>query len=111
MGVKQELMRPPDVESAQQAVEVLRGWIVDGHPQYSLFPTIWKDDLPSWGRFLADTANHLANAIAEDTGRGRQQILASIVSAFVQELTEELGTHEGQFHSIQNQSGVIADGG
>lgn len=93
-----ELMRPPDAATAEQAVEILRGWIIDGHPQYSLFPTVWKDDLPSWGRFLADTANHLANAIAENTDRGRQQVLAAIVTAFIQELTDATGTHEGQFH-------------
>jgi len=104
-------MRPPDVDTAQQAVELIRGWIVDGHPQYSLFPTVWKDDLPSWGRFLADTANHLANAIAEDTGSDRQQIMAAIVSAFIQELTEATRTHEGQFHERPDEPGGAADSG
>jgi hypothetical protein len=95
-------MRPPDVDTAEQAVELLRGWIIDGQPQYSLFPTVWSDDLSSWGRFLADTANHLASAIAEDTGRDRQQILSEIVGAFIQELTEATGTHEGKFHDRQS---------
>jgi hypothetical protein len=108
--MKRELMRPPDVETAQQAVELLRGWIIDGHPQYSLFPTVWKDDLPSWGRFLADTANHLANAIAEDTGRDRQGILTAIATAFFQELTEGTGTHQGQFHERPPEPGDGATG-
>jgi hypothetical protein len=109
--VEHELMRPPDVDTAKQAIEVLRGWIIDGHPQYSLFPTVWKDDLPSWGRFLADTANHLANAIAEATGRDRQTVLVAIVSAFVQELAEATRTHEGQFHESQAEAGAAADRG
>jgi hypothetical protein len=109
--VEHELMRPPDLDTAKQAVEVLRGWIIDGHPQYALFPTIWKDDLPSWGRFLADTANHVADAVAEDTGRDRQQVLAAIVSAFVQELTEKSRTHEGQFHERQAEPGATPDRG
>lgn len=94
-------MKPPDVDTAQQAVELLRGWIIDGQPQYALFPTVWKDDLPSWGRFLADTANHIANAIADDTRRDRQQILSAIVSAFNQELNDKTGMHDGQFHERQ----------
>jgi hypothetical protein len=93
-----ELSRPPDADSAEQAVELLRGWIIDGQPQYALF-TIWKDDAPSWGRFLADTANHLADAISADGGGDRQQILNAIVSEFNQEIVEATWTHEGQFRS------------
>src|SRR5438445_6672726 len=92
--LKRELMRPPDAETAQQAVELLRGWIIDGHPQYSLFPTVWKDDLSAWGRFLADTASHIANAIAEDTGGDSNAILTSIITAFIQEVTDPTGKHE-----------------
>ena len=40
-----ELPQPPDVENADQAIEMLCGWIVDGQAQYELFPTAWKDDL------------------------------------------------------------------
>ena len=90
-------MHPPDADAADEAVELLRGWIIDGHPQYALFPTVWKDDPASWGRFLADTANHLANAIAEDTGRDRADILGSIVTAFSRELEEQTRTHSGEF--------------
>ena len=90
-------MRPPDAENAKQAVELLRGWIIDGHPQYMLLPAIWNDDLPSWGRFLADTAAHLANAIAENTGRDRNQILGAIASSFFAEMTNTTATHEGDF--------------
>jgi len=42
-----ELMQPPDAQAAAQAIEVLRGWIIDGQPQYALLPTVWRDDLPS----------------------------------------------------------------
>jgi hypothetical protein len=105
--VKRELIQPPDVETAKLAVEILRGWIIDGHPQYSLLPSVWEDDLPSWGRFLADTANHLANAIAEDTGRDREQILVAIKTAFLEELTVPTGTHEGQFHERPDEPGAM----
>jgi hypothetical protein len=88
----------PDAKTAKQAVEVLRGWIIDGHPQYSLFPTVWKNDLDSWGRFLADTARHISNAIAEDTSRNPEEILQAIKLAFIREMDSPINTHEGEFH-------------
>jgi hypothetical protein len=100
--MKRELIAPPDVRKARQAVELLRGWIIDGEPQYSLFPTIWNDDLPSWGRFLADTACHIANAIGEDTGRDSKDVLKAIAESFIHELKEPTGTHEGVFQSRQS---------
>jgi hypothetical protein len=91
-------MVPPDAEAAEQAVELLRGWIIDGQPQYVLFPTAWKDDLPSWGRFLADTARHVTNAIAEETGRDPSEILETIIAAFTSEVCGPINEHEGQFY-------------
>lgn len=93
-----ELMLPPDAETAEQAVELLRGWIIDGHPQYSLLPTVWKDDLDSWGCFLADTARHITNAVAENTGRDSEEILRTIKLAFMREINDPQNTHEGEFH-------------
>jgi hypothetical protein len=93
-----ELMRPPDSETAEQAVEILRGWIIDGQPQYVIFPTIWKDDLPSWGRLLADTARHIANAITEVSGRDSEETLRCITAAFADEIGDPINEHEGEFH-------------
>lgn len=93
-----ELMLPPDTKTAKQSVEMLRGWIIDGHPQYVLFPTAWNDDLDSWGRFLADTARHIANAVSEDTGRDSEEILRTIKLAFALEIDDPINTHEGKFH-------------
>ncbi len=91
-------MIPPDARTANQAVELLRGWIIDGHPQYSLFPTIWKNDLDSWGRFLADTAQHISNAIADDTSQDPEEILRAIKFAFIQEMDNPINSHKGEFH-------------
>lgn len=82
-----ELKLPPDAKTAKQAVELLRGWIIDGHPQYALFPTVWKDDLDSWGRFLADTARHISNAVAEDTGRNSDEYCGRSNSPLLVRLT------------------------
>lgn len=92
------LMRPSDAATAKEAVELLRGWIIDGQPQYVLLPTVWNDDLPSWGRFLADTARHLSNAISEDTNRDANEILRIITSSFMHEINQPTNVHEGNFH-------------
>jgi hypothetical protein len=92
-----ELQRPPDSETASQAVEMLRGWIIDGQPQYVLFPTAWKDDLASWGSFLADTARNISNALAEHTGSDSQTILAAIVAEFHNEIKNPINEHSGEF--------------
>jgi len=93
-----ELMVPTDAKSAVQAVELLRGWIIDGQPQYVLFPDVWNDDVASWGRFLADTANHIADAIARDTGRDRQEVFGQIVESFLRAFAEDR-PREGEFHA------------
>lgn len=92
-----ELIVPPDAKETDHAVELLRGWIVNGRPQYVLLPTVWKNDLASWGRFLADTANHVANAIAEDTGRNREEVLNEIKTSLFHHLQLDNRWHEGQF--------------
>jgi Domain of unknown function (DUF5076) len=98
MYVIRELMLPPDTKTAEQAVELLRGWIIDGQPQYALLPSVWNNDLESWGRFLADTARHISNAIAEDTNRNAVEILEGIMLAISREIVNPTGKHEGTFH-------------
>jgi hypothetical protein len=94
-----ELIKPPDAESARVAVEMLRGWVIDGQPQYVLFPTAWNDDLPSRGRFLADTARHVANALSDVTGSRSDDILRIIVESFEKEINDPHNEHEGGFYN------------
>jgi hypothetical protein len=95
--MKRELVIPPDAEGAEQAVELFRGWIIDGGFQCSLFPTVWEDELGSWGQFLADGAIHVSNAIAEKSGRDPRDVLAEIARAFFKEVSEPTGIREGEY--------------
>ncbi|QEL19268.1 DUF5076 domain-containing protein [Limnoglobus roseus] len=92
-----ELPVPPDAATAQQAVELFRGWIVDGQFQCALFPTVWKNDPASWGSFFADAALHVANAIAEATGSDSKAVLKKIVEGFGDEISSSAGEREGGF--------------
>ncbi len=96
-----ELTIPPDSKIASQAVEVIRGWIIDGQLQCSLFPTIWKDDPGTWGLILADAAIHIANALKEECGLDREKVIQEIKSIFVAELESPTDEHEGEFQKEQ----------
>ena len=92
-----ELTIPPDAHSAQQAIEVCRGWVIDGCLQCSIFPTLWKDDPGIWGVLLGDLANHISNAIAEETGQARVEIYKRICEILIVELKTPSDKHEGTF--------------
>jgi Domain of unknown function (DUF5076) len=92
-----ELPIPPDASQADQAIEVFRGWVIDGPLQCSLFPTIWKDSPGTWGVLLADAAHHIANAIGEATGAVPETILSEIKRVLISELKSPSDEHEGVF--------------
>ena len=92
-----ELMQPPDASSATQAVELLRAWVIDGKPQYVLRGNLWQDNVALWGNFLADTAQHLADALAIETGRNRDGLLSEIVASFSAEIDLPTAPSEGAF--------------
>lgn len=95
--MKRELVIPPEAETADQAVEVFRGWIINGGLQCSLLPTIWKKTPEVWGILLADAARHAANAIAEDAGTDSAEIFAKIRISMESELRDPSDDHEGHF--------------
>ena len=95
--MKRELSIPPDAENATQAIEVIRGWIIDDGLQCSLFSTVWAKTPGAWGILLADAARHAANAIAEDSGASSAEIFAKIRNSLESELREPSDEHQGHF--------------
>ena len=95
--MKRELPIPPEAETATQAVEIFRGWIIDGPLQCSLLPTAWKDDPGTWGLLLADAAMHIANALEEECGLKRGNVIQEIKRIFIAELENPTDEHEGIF--------------
>ena len=92
-----ELPIPPDAKTAEQAVELARGWIVDNKLQCSLFPTIWAENPETWGILLADFAAHIADAIAADSDMSREQVHRIIAKRLIDELELPSAEHTGDF--------------
>ncbi len=82
--MKRELPAPEQAETAEQATEVIRGWIIDDALHCSLSPKAFEAPA-DWGRFLADVLELLSNAIADETGTDRAEILSTIKKVFLEE--------------------------
>jgi len=88
---------PPEALADPEALEMLRAWIVKGGLQVVLSAWVWKDEPATWGRLLADTANHLADAIAAETGRNRSDIYAAIRNRLIEDLDHPDPERTGEF--------------
>jgi hypothetical protein len=80
------LPHPPDAEQDKNSLEMIRGWIVEGELQISLAAWVWQNQPEEWGRFLADSACHLADAISKETGSSQQDIFHTIKQSLVYHL-------------------------
>lgn len=89
---------PVDAIDSPDAVEVLRGWVVDGDLQVSLAFEAFGDNPGVWGQLLAETAVHVADAMAAKGGGERKAILAAIHSSLLDNLDEPYGGLHGTVH-------------
>jgi hypothetical protein len=66
---------PPDeaIEN-QEAVELLRGWVVGEDLQVSIAFEAFGGHIEIWGQLLAETVTHIADALSAE-GHGEQQDL------------------------------------
>ena len=88
---------PPAAETDPEALEMIRGWIIQGSLQISLAAWVWKDEPQTWGRMLAEAAGHLADAIAKDTGGRRDIVFAKIRGSVIANLDDLPDTLQGDF--------------
>jgi hypothetical protein len=77
------LPHPPDAENDEDSIEMIRGWVVDGELQISLAAWVWADRPEEWGRLLADSACHLADAVSEETGSNREEVFLTISHSLI----------------------------
>jgi hypothetical protein len=75
---------PPDAAASDDAVEVLRAFVVDGG--LSIAFTRAFDDPGMWGMMLVDIARHAARAFAKEGVMSEEQALGAIVDMFDTEL-------------------------
>ena len=89
------LPHPPDAENDENSIEMIRGWIVDRQLQISLAAWVWAEEPEEWGRMLGDAACHLADAIAEETGKNRNEVFRTIAKSLVHHLQHPPENLEG----------------
>jgi hypothetical protein len=83
---------PPDALTRDDAVEVLRAFVVDGGLSISF--TRAFDDPQMWGMLLVDIARHAARVYATEGVMEEGEALAAIVEMFEAELSDptDIGT-------------------
>jgi hypothetical protein len=84
--MKNELPAPPAAETAERAMEIFRGWIIDDALAASMYPKTWHDEPENWGRFLSDIAQLVSGVLAQETGRDAGELLALFRKVFNEEL-------------------------
>jgi hypothetical protein len=82
-----QLHMPDDVEKAAEAIEVVRGWVIDKHLQCSISASVFADHA-QWGILLADLAQHIAGAMHEVHKVDQQETLQKIVTAFTNAIND-----------------------
>lgn len=77
---------PEDAIDSPNATEVLRGWVVGGDLQVSLAFEAFGNNPAVWGQLLAETAVHVADAMAAEGYGDRQAIFTAIHSSLLENL-------------------------
>jgi Domain of unknown function (DUF5076) len=76
---------PPDVIGREDAVEVLRAFVVDGGLSIAFTRAFEEPDI--WGLLLVDVARHAARAYARESDYTEEEALARITDMFEAELS------------------------
>ena len=88
-GLVRELDIPDSVLGAGEAVEVYRAWIADGALHVTFDPDTFRHDASEWGRLLADSAQHIAAAVAMSGDIDARTALALVKRGFDDALAAE----------------------
>ena len=83
IGPKEQPL-PPDVIGREDAIEVLRAFVVDGGLSIAFQRAFEEPDM--WGLMLVDIARHAARAYARESELTENEALALIVDMFESEI-------------------------
>jgi hypothetical protein len=88
---------PPEAKDDPDSIEVVRGWIINGGLQISVAAWVWRNEPETWGRFLAEAAGHVADAISKELGSDRARVYAKIHERLVKDLEDPPRELTGDF--------------
>ncbi len=87
MAEKNALPAPRATETARDAAEILRVWIVNKEELATVFPPdLYGEDIWKWGRLLANIARYAANSHAGLRGIPEAEALEAIRMNFDEEV-------------------------
>ena len=81
---------PPDVMGRDDAIEVLRAFVVDGGLSIAFTRAFEEPDM--WGLLIVDIARHAARAYARESDFTEEEALARIVDMFEAEIARPTDT-------------------
>ena len=84
MAGPREQPLPPDVMGREDAIEVLRAFVVDGGLSIAFTRAFEEPDM--WGLLLVDIARHAARAYAREAEFSEEEALARIADMFEAEI-------------------------
>ena len=92
MSGPKEQPLPPDVMGREDAVEVLRAFVVDGGLSIAFQRAFEEPEM--WGLLLVDIARHAARAYAREGVMSEEEALARILDMFESEIARptDMGT-------------------
>jgi hypothetical protein len=92
MAGPKEQPLPPDVAGRDDAVEVLRAFVVDGGLSIAFTRAFEEPDM--WGMLLVDIARHAARAYGRESEFSEDEALSRIVDMFEAEIARptDVGT-------------------
>jgi hypothetical protein len=92
MAGPKEQPLPPDVIGRDDAIEVLRAFVVEGGLSIAFTRAFEEPDM--WGLLLVDVARHAARAYAREGGYTEDEALSRIVEMFEAEIARptDIGT-------------------
>ncbi len=90
MAGPQEQPLPPDVKGREDAIEVLRVFVLDGGLSMA-FQRAFEDP-EMWGLLLVDLARHAARAYGRESELSEEEALSRILEAFEAEIERPSGT-------------------
>ena len=100
-GPKQQPL-PPDVESRDDAIEVLRAFVVDGGLSIAFARAFEEPDM--WGLLLVDIARHAARAYGRESQFSEDEALRRIIEVFEAEIARPTDTGTTELGSAVQRS-------
>src|SRR3954462_11067969 len=99
MSGPKEQPLPPDVVGRDDAIEVLRAFVLDGGLSIAFTRAVEEPDI--WGEDLVDLARHASRAYARESGYTEEEALARIIEMFELEIARQTDESYTQKRSQQ----------